>query len=290
MMSQRATTMGEFRALQGKMFEESDFEHLPGLVLRPNDIVISPFGKCGTTWLQQIVHCLRTSGDMDFDDISRVIPWIETSPSLGLDLNAEQKANPRAFKSHLEYEKLPSGARYINSVRNPNDAALSMFKFMEGWFIEPGTVTLDDFIEGFVSEGRFWQHLISWWKQRNSDHVLYLAYEQMTIDLEGSICRIAEFIDIPLSEDLLELTMEHASMAFMQSHGDRFDDKLMRALSEKKCGLPTGGESAKVRKGVVGDSKNYLSDKSRAALDNKWHKEVTETLGFKDYDALISAL
>ena len=35
------------------------------LQLRPTDIVISPFGKSGTTWTQQIVHTLRTRGDMD---------------------------------------------------------------------------------------------------------------------------------------------------------------------------------------------------------------------------------
>ena len=48
---------------------------------RPSDIVISPYGKCGTTWLQQTFHTLRTGGDMDFDDISRVVPWIETALS-----------------------------------------------------------------------------------------------------------------------------------------------------------------------------------------------------------------
>ncbi len=35
---------------------------------QPTDLFISPFAKCGTTWLQQIVHGLRTGGAMDFDD------------------------------------------------------------------------------------------------------------------------------------------------------------------------------------------------------------------------------
>lgn len=45
----------------------------------PSDVIISPFGKYGTTWLQQVCHDLRTRGDMDFDDISRVVPWLETA-------------------------------------------------------------------------------------------------------------------------------------------------------------------------------------------------------------------
>jgi hypothetical protein len=80
---------------------------------RPTDIVISPAGKCGTTWLQQTFHTLRTRGDMDFDDISRVVPWIETAQSLGIDLEAPQRAEPRGFKSHLPYDRIPKGSRYV---------------------------------------------------------------------------------------------------------------------------------------------------------------------------------
>ncbi|MCB0070210.1 MAG: sulfotransferase domain-containing protein [Caldilineaceae bacterium] len=53
---------------------------------QPSDLFITPFAKCGTTWLQQIVHGLRTRGDMDFDDISRVIPWLEMAHRQELDL------------------------------------------------------------------------------------------------------------------------------------------------------------------------------------------------------------
>jgi hypothetical protein len=49
---------------------------------------------------------------MDFDDISRVCPRIEISTDLGIDLNAEQKANPRVFKSHLDAGRIPKRGRY----------------------------------------------------------------------------------------------------------------------------------------------------------------------------------
>ena len=98
----------------------------------------------------QDLHDQIKGGDMDFDDISRVVPWIETAPMINMDINAEQRANPRGFKSHLPFDKLPAGARVINSFRNPADAAWSMFKFMEGWFIEPGTITPDE-----VAKSRF---------------------------------------------------------------------------------------------------------------------------------------
>ena len=78
--------MPEFHALQEKMISEDGVGKGLSLNLRPTDVVVSPYGKCGTTWLQQTVHTLRTRGDEEFDDISRVVPWIETSTDLGIDL------------------------------------------------------------------------------------------------------------------------------------------------------------------------------------------------------------
>lgn len=42
--------------------------------LRPSEtdtFIVTP-PKCGTTWISQICHQLRTGGDMDFDEIARV--------------------------------------------------------------------------------------------------------------------------------------------------------------------------------------------------------------------------
>jgi hypothetical protein len=105
----RATSVETLGAKFAAMFDEETHKLGLAVKLRPSDVVITPFGKSGTTWTQQIVHCLRTRGDMDFDDISRVVPWIEISPALGIDLDAEQKANPRAFKSHLAWSEIPLG-------------------------------------------------------------------------------------------------------------------------------------------------------------------------------------
>lgn len=288
--NKRAESIPELDKLMASLLSKEDVAKGLALQLRPDDVVITPFAKSGTTWLQQMVHCLRTRGDMDFDDISRVVPWIESSPALGIDLDAEQRANPRAFKSHLEYEPIPKGGKYINSVRNPGDALYSMYKFMEGWFLEPGAVNLDEFArERFIKSGAYWRHLKSWWAQRQEPTVLFLAYEHMQKDLPGTIKRVAEFIDIPLDDELLELTLEHASFAYMSAHQDRFDDIGMRKLSETRCKLPSGSDSTKVREGKVGERKK-LSAEIIAELDEVWHQEIELPLGFKDYASLIAAL
>ncbi len=258
--------------------------------LRPTDVVITPFGKSGTTWTQQIVHTLRTRGDMDFDDISRVIPWIEVNGLMGLDLDAEQRANPRAFKSHLDWDSVPKGGRYINVVRDPGDVAVSLFKFEEGWFLEPGAVGVDEFVRSeFLSSRGYFKHLLSWWPRRNDPDVLFLCYERMLITPRSTIERIAEFIGIELDTELLDLTERHASIEFMLEHKDRFDDAMFRRISEDRAGLPHGSDSAKVREGKAG-AKGSLSAEVQAEIEQAWHEEITAILGFENYAALLTAL
>jgi len=261
---------------------------------RPTDVVIAPFAKCGTTWLQQIFHCLRTGGDTDFDDISRVVPWIETARFVGVDLEAPQRAEPRGFKSHLSYDLVPKSARYIVALRDPKDALVSMFRFMEGWFIEPGAVTIEEFAGLWLadggSDGDYWSHLASWWAQRDRADVLLLSYEAMTAQAEHSIRRVADFCDLPLDDDLLATTLERSSFAFMLDHKEQFDDLLMREAIERFGILPPGGEASKVRAGGVGAHRHELSPDIAAAMDAMWDRRIAPTLGFADYAALEAAL
>ncbi len=222
---------------------------------RATDIIISPFGKCGTTWLQQTFHTLRTRGDMAFDDISRVVPWIETARALSLDINAAQRAEPRGFKSHVPYDAMPKGAKYVVSLRNPKDQLVSMYRFMEGWWLQPGTVSITEFAQANLArlgEGHHYlHHLVSWWQQRDNPNVLLISYEHMTADPVTSLRKLADFCGIALDDALLALALERSSLSYMLQYKDRFDDAMMRKLSERTCNLPAGSDSAKVRKGGV---------------------------------------
>ncbi|MDQ0464196.1 hypothetical protein QO010_001977 [Caulobacter ginsengisoli] len=292
-IGRRARSMAEMGEIMGRMGAPDDAPlSIAGFRPRPTDVIITPFGKCGTTWLQQTFHTLRTRGDMDFQDISQVVPWIETSRMLGVDLEAPQRGEPRGFKSHLSYDAVPKGAKYVVALREPKDAMVSMFRFMEGWFLEPGAVSLGEFAAGRMVGGGsdYWNHLVSWWAQRDNPSVLMFSYEQMVADPEGSVRRLAGFCGIPLDDELLALTLEHSSIDFMLAHKDRFDDLLMRQVSEEKAGLPPGSDSAKVRKGGVGGHKAEMPPEVAAALDARWAQTVAPATGFADYAALEAAL
>ena len=286
----RPSSLDEMRARVAPLFAGEKMKTGLQLQLRPSDVVITPYSKSGTTWTQQIVHTLRTGGDMDFDDISRVVPWIEVSPILGLPLDGEQRANPRAFKSHLPWNLVPKGGRYINVVRDPGDVVVSLLRFQEGWFLEPGSVSLDEYVrEEFLVQRNYYHHLVSWWPRRNDEDVLFMAYENMLADSELSIRRIAKFIEIELDDALLEQVKHYSSVEFMLAHKDRFDDAMLRKLSEDMADLPEGSDSAKVRIGKSGAGRE-ISPAVKQQMDEVWHEEVTEKLGFENYSALVAAL
>ena len=287
----RATTLAELQAKMGQMASGAGFVPPPGFVPRASDVIIASYPKCGTTWLQQMVHSLRTGGDLDFDDISRVVPWIETAIDLGLDLDAAQRGEPRAFKSHLSYDAVPPGARYIISVRDPRDALVSAYHFLEGWYFEPGSIDIDALGRMQFVEGRsYYTHLVSWWPHRHDENVLLLAYEHMKDDHEGVVRRVAEFIGVGDDEERIAVACRESSFASMAAHKDKYDDRMMRERSELVCDLPPGSDSNKVRTGAVGAHRVELSDRLVADLDTTWSETIAADLGIPSYEALLELL
>ena len=291
MTLKRATSMAEMRACLAKFATPEGIAK--GLAYEPaaSDVFITPYGKCGTTWTQQIVHGLRTRGSMEFSEITEVVPWLELAHDLNLDIFAPQAAHPRAFKSHLSFDAIPKGGRYINVFRRPEDALVSMFRFLEGWWFETGSISLSDFAVNnyLVSDGGhdYWHHAASWWRQRDNENVLLLCYEHMKHDLPGTVKLIADFIGCSLDAGLHELVVEQSSIAFMKKHASQFDDHLVREARDEICGVPAGGNSSKVRTGSIGDGNRELPADLIEVLNERWEKTMTREFGLASYRDLL---
>jgi hypothetical protein len=173
----RPTTVAEMRESQAGFATEKAIALGLAYVAQRSDVFITPYPKCGTTWVQQTVYGLLTRGNMDFDEIMPVVPWIEVAHDMGIDIYAKPTTRVRAFKSHLDWEQIPKGGRYINVYRDPTDALLSMYRFMEGWRFETGTISLSEYaLEFFLQregEQSYWSHA-AWWWQRDEGNILLL--------------------------------------------------------------------------------------------------------------------
>ncbi len=286
----RARTLAEFNLLSDISTTQASIDHSTQLKAQPDDIIISTFPKCGTTWMQQIVHGLRSGGSMEFGEISEVIPFMEVAYDCGIDLNAPQAFAPRAFKTHYSADELPGGAKYIVVLRDPMDACISFYNFMVGWYLEPGTVSLESYTEeNFLNaqgSWRYWTHLGSWWPKRNEETVLMFCFEDIKNDPAGAIAQVCTFMGLERNEALERLVLEQSSIEFMREHKHQFDDNLLRRARDEVMGLPADGESSKVKTGKVGASKALLPERLRARFEKAWREEALPITGAASYQEL----
>lgn len=257
----------------------------------PSDVFVVTPAKCGTTWMQQIVHGLRTRGSMNFDEITRVVPWIEMARDMNIDIHKPQVANPKAFKTHRTLDAVPQGGKYICVVRDPKDAMLSLYRFFEGWVMERDAIPVRDFaLDYYVPGKNYWDHIKPLWKRRGDRDVLALCYENIIEDLPGTVERVADFMEIKLDDELKDIVTRQSDFQFMKEHNVQFDDHLVREARNRVCHIPSDGTTSKVKNGKVGASRSELSEDVKSKFDAIWNERVTTEIGLRSYDDLRKEL
>lgn len=291
----RATTVKELDAIEAKFWDEASQARGLAFKPQPSDIIISSYAKCGTTWLQQIAHGLRTRGNMDFDEISTVMPWIEVAYDVGWDLDGPQVAEPRVYKSHCSWHDVPKGGRYICSFRHSHDAIVSFYRFFEGSHFEADTISLETLMawrwpRDEVDSQGYWYHLSSWWEQRHNKDVLLLCYEDMKADLPGTVRTIAHFMGITLDDALFDIVVRQSSRQFMLAHEHQFDSRHIRDIGEKRAGLPPAIDFSTVTPGASNELRYQLSPALKTKLDDIWREQITPRFDIESYEDLRQSL
>lgn len=282
----RPRSMEEMLGRVAGMISDASIGNAMSFQARASDIFINSYPKSGTTWLQQIVHGLRSRGDMRFEEITAVVPWLETALDMGIDIHGEQFADPRAYKIHLPLTMVPKGGKTITVVRDPKDVVVSQYHFWSGWFFEAGSVTTSEIVDVmFVPRTgpfNYWDHLLDWWSQRDSENLLVLCYEQMKEDFPATLERIARFIGCQLDDELRDIVLRQSTIEFMRDHNSQFDDHLFSDARNQPCGLPPG-ETTKVRRGAVGDHNAEMTAEAAEKIDQAWQREITPQTGLASY-------
>lgn len=240
---------------------------------RNDDIYVVSFPKTGTTWLQEIVYLIAS--DLNFEgaaakNIEDRFPYLEFIwPGIS---SIEKMQSPRFIKTHLPYSLLPPDIKekkpkIIYIMRNPKDVTVSYYHFVRMMSMSDYSGTFEEFfhdmIEDKVPYGPMWKHYAEMWSHRNDQNVLVLFYEDMHKDISGTISKIAEFFGRNLTDDEINAVAEHCSFQHMTENPTvnyhHWDD----------LGLRKKGEAKFLRKGVVGDWRNYITSDMDGKI-NRW--------------------
>ncbi len=251
------------------------------LSLEPTDVWVVTYPKSGTTWIQNIVKLLRNNGEKDGIVLDQSIPWIEANSienSYCNQINLAASPRPRAFKCHLPYDTIPSGkphttpCKYIYIVRNPKDVVVSFYFHYIRFSVEKD-VTLEwelffrNFVYGNLQFGDFFDHVLSWWSHRNEDNVLFLTYEGLKKDPRTVIARIAKFIEANVSDGVIDKVVADTSFNSMSK-----DD-----TANKSQLIANPNATPFMRKGEVGDWRNYLTAEQSAEIDQLCQEKLRGT-------------
>ena len=261
-------------------------------VPEPGDVFIVTPPKCGTTWMQQIVHGVRSGGSMRFENINDAVPWLGMShvdPRAARD--AQRSLRPHVFKSHASLDGVPPGDRYIVILRDPVDALVSHYRFFAGSFLDPDRLDFETFARGFFVPGcEVHNHVVAAWPRRDDPDVRIFCYESMVADLPGTVDAVADFLRIALTDELRDVVVTQAQLGFMKQYESKFDDALLFESIRHRMRLPPASSLSKVAPDGVGAHRQVVPDELRRELETAWRARVTPTTGLASYGDLRASL
>jgi len=253
--------------------------YVPG----PQDVFVMTFAKSGTNWMMQIVHQLIHHGKAEFDHIHDVVPWPDApliSPTMSRYAVPIAQANDwqtaperkRVIKTHLDWEYLPYSeqAHYIAVIRDPKDVFVSAYFFLKDSGMGSAMPSVGIMHRLFVTDrfliGESWPATAAgFWAQRHRPNVLVLSFKSMKRDLEGAVRRIASFLDVRVSDDVIQEVVRKASFDYMKSIDAKFAPGRMSLW---------GKPATMMRKGQQGASGEMLTPEQQRAIDEHCISEL----------------
>jgi len=255
----------------GKWRLDHDPRVLSEFRARKSDVIISTARKSGTTWMQNLLHQLRTGGDDQFACLNDVVPWLELwRPRQNINAMFEAMPGPRVFKSHCVHPFTPGvdTARFIVVSRDPRECCVSGFHHVRNFTDELCLLngvkrpeTFEAFFDQWIRRHEWYDHVASWWPHHRDPNVLWIRYADMKRDLVPTTNRILEFVGWAVAPEAFERALELSSFAWMRANEHRFTKFSSDGIV---CFKPGGF----IRKGAVAGYSELMSDEqSRAVLD-----------------------
>ncbi|XP_070558601.1 sulfotransferase 1C3-like isoform X2 [Ptychodera flava] len=270
-----------------KVFPKYCLEAMETFEVREDDVFVVTYPRSGTVMMQQIISLIVDHEDATAPTEVQLrdrIPFLERhhpgkeKPEFEI---LQTLPSPRFIKTHLARQLAPpqmfeKKAKVLHLVRNPKDTFVSNYHFQQAF--NPNTSFndyLDNFLDGEVTFGSWFEHTKHWLSLKDTENVMVLHYEDVVRDMSHNILKIADFlIAKKISEEKLEEIVKKCS----------FDNMRMnKSVNHRGIDFGSKEKNIVVRKGVIGDWKNYFTVAQNERFDAEYRKKMAGVdVTFKD--------
>ncbi|CAN7992731.1 unnamed protein product [Ixodes hexagonus] len=255
----------------------ADFEAACRYKPSHDDIILMTYPKSGTTWVQHMLHLMVHNMTLvpEGRRLDSFAPFLEKG---GLRLLSGLDRSPRPIKTHLSFAVMPWSEvpRYVCVLRNAKDVCVSLFNHVRGfssdYHFEDGEFAdfFDLFLGGDANCGDYFDHLLSLWNRRFERNVLLLTYEGLIADPVGGARLLVDHVRCSFPADWREPDLEELVAA------SNFDAMKAQCPDKWSSRRPEGAP-AFIRKGVVGDWRNYLTPEQNERMERKFQHKLAGT-------------
>ena len=211
------------------------FERAKNYQPQPADVFVATQMRCGTTWMQQIVYEIVHRGHGDLSDrghghLYAASPWIDGVNSVSLeDAPLVGEKPTRIIKTHLPTKLCPYSeqAKYIYVTRHPVSCFASIVDYNRT-LLGPLMPDVEKMADWFCSGHMYWlpwpAHVAGWWQwAQHRKNVLFIHYEEMTMNFAAVLDRVASFLGYQLTADEKERISEKCSFQYMKDNEELFE-------------------------------------------------------------------
>ena len=132
----------------------------------------------------------------------------------------------------------------------------------------------DEFFELFKQKqlffGDWFDFNLSYWNNRSKYNFLLVKYEDLVKDFSGSVKKIADFLEVELTEEQIAIIAEHVHFDSMQKNDNINKSWMNKTILDQSI-------SQYIRKGKVGDWKNHFTLEQLQYVDALYKEKMDGT-------------
>ena len=187
----------------------------------------------------------------------------------------EAMKTPRIIKTHLQFKFFEKQLRekktkVVLGARNIKDTLVSLYHFYRmnaslGSMKGPFSEFFQLFREKHLAFGDWFDFNLGYWNNHKHYELFVLKYEDLHEDLEGTVQKLAEFLERDLNQEQIKKIASHVSFQAMLCNDNVNHTKKSHFKHEI---------SQFMRKGEVGDWKNYLTKEQEQYVDELYSERV----------------